>query len=214
VRGRLITFEGIDGCGKSTQLHLLAQRLQGLGFPVRCFREPGGTELSERIRALLLDAAYEIVAEAELLLFAAARAQLVRVQLQPALRRGEIVLCDRFADSTTAYQGYGRGLPLELVQACNRLATDGLQPDVTVLLELPVALALQRSGRGDRMEQGRWSSSNAFGRATWSWRARNRSASLSSTLRAAPKPCTSGFGGSSVRASGGSSNGDNRRAKL
>ncbi len=154
MRGRLITFEGIDGCGKSTQLHLLAQRLQGLGFPVRCFREPGGTELSERIRALLLDAAYEIVAEAELLLFAAARAQLVWVQLQPALRRGEIVLCDRFADSTTAYQGYGRGLPLELVQACNRLAADGLQPDVTVLLELPVALALQRSGRGDRMEQG------------------------------------------------------------
>ncbi|MCS6965480.1 MAG: dTMP kinase [Candidatus Kapabacteria bacterium] len=149
----LISFEGLDGCGKSTQVQLLAERLQSLGYPVRIFREPGATPLSEYIRQLLLHTEMEISPIAEMLLFNAARAQLVHSAIRPALEAGAIVLCDRFDDSTTAYQGYGRGLPLAVVLQCNQIATDGLKPALTFVLDVPVELALQRSQKSDRMEQ-------------------------------------------------------------
>lgn len=153
MSGMLISFEGLDGCGKSTQAHRLAQRLREQGYRVELFREPGATPLSESIRRLLLESATEITPLAELLLFNAARAQLVETALRPALESGAIVLCDRFDDSTTAYQGYGRGLPLEVVATCNRIATGGLKPAVTFFLDVPVELALRRSRGSDRLEQ-------------------------------------------------------------
>lgn len=153
MKGILISFEGLDGCGKSTQIQLLAQRLNALGYPVRIFREPGATPLSEQIRQLLLHTATDITPVAEMLLFNAARAQLVETALRPALEEGAIVLCDRFDDSTTAYQGYGRGLPLEMVLQCNHIATGGVKPHVTFFLDVPVEVAFQRSHGIDRMEQ-------------------------------------------------------------
>lgn len=153
MKGILITFEGLDGCGKSTQVHRLAERLQQLGYQPIIVREPGATPLSERIRHLLLDASADITPLAEMLLFNAARAQLVDTVLRPALETGSIVLCDRFADSTTAYQGYGRGLPIELVLACNQIATRGLTPTLTFFLDVPVELAFQRHRSSDRMER-------------------------------------------------------------
>ncbi len=149
----LITFEGLDGCGKSTQLHRLADRLQRLGYRVTIVREPGTTPLSERLRHLLLEGPTDIVPLAELFLFNAARAQLVETVLRPTLEAGTIVLCDRFADSTTAYQGYGRGLPLELVLTCNRIAVGEIEPTLTFFLDVPVELAIQRHGIPDRMER-------------------------------------------------------------
>ncbi len=149
----LISFEGLDGCGKSTQVQRLAARLQAAGYDVRTVREPGATPLSEHIRNLLLHTSTDIVPLAEMLLFNAARAQLVETVLRPALEQGAIVLCDRFDDSTTAYQGYGRGLPLDIVLACNRIATGGLTPALTFFLDIPVELAFQRSHGTDRMEQ-------------------------------------------------------------
>lgn len=153
MRGLLITFEGLDGCGKSTQLQRLADRLRQLGHRVTIVREPGTTPLSERLRQLLLEGTTEIVPLAELFLFNAARAQLVETVLRPALEAGSIVLCDRFADSTTAYQGYGRGIPLELVITCNRIAIGDLEPTLTFFLDVPVELALRRHRSSDRMEQ-------------------------------------------------------------
>ena len=153
MSGLLISFEGLDGSGKSTQAQRLAQRLRELGYRVALFREPGATPLSESIRQLLLESTLEITPMAEMLLFNAARAQLVHTALRPALESGAIVLCDRFDDSTTAYQGYGRGLPLELVLQCNRIATGGLKPAVTFFLDIPVQLALRRSQGVDRLEQ-------------------------------------------------------------
>ena len=158
-----ISFEGIDGSGKSTQVARLAAALRAAGRTVVLVREPGGTALSESIRALLLDPAAEIHATAELFLFTAARAQLVHAVLQPALDAGSVVIADRYADSTLAYQGAGRGVcgvdALRTIQAC---ATSGLQPDVTFLLDLPPeAAAARRGDRGgtqDRME----SASSAF----------------------------------------------------
>ncbi|SRR5581483_9817597 len=152
----LITFEGIDGCGKSSQAKLTADRLREQGFECLLVREPGGTELSEHIRTLLLDAKHHapLAAEAELLLFAASRAQLVRETIEPALARNAIVICDRFTDSTIAYQGYGRGLPLAYIRSINDLATGGLVPDLTFLIDVPLELAIRRrKGMGDdRME--------------------------------------------------------------
>lgn len=137
MKGRFISFEGGEGCGKTTHIALLAERLRANGVEVVLTREPGGTPLCEAIRGLLqLDTAGESPSpEAEALLFCASRAQLVRNVIRPALERGAWVLCDRFADSTLAYQGYGRGFPLDALRALLAFATGGLTPDVTFLLE-------------------------------------------------------------------------------
>lgn len=145
VRGRFITFEGGEGCGKSTQVVRLAAALEERGLKVLLTREPGGTRLSELIRTLLKDEAEDPpVDRAELLLFLAARAQLVRNVIAPALEAGTWVISDRFSDSTVAYQGYGRGLPVDFVRQANDFACEGLRPDLTFLLDLDPATAERR----------------------------------------------------------------------
>lgn len=153
----LITFEGIDGSGKSTQAHLLDKHLQQAGYETLLVREPGGTELSERIRSVLLDRTFEVRPMAELLLFSAARTQLVSERIRPALDAGQIVICDRFYDSTTAYQGAGRGVAdPEWLQSFHERVTDGLAPDRTYLVEVDPETARARREEGeaedDRME--------------------------------------------------------------
>jgi len=149
--GKLITFEGIDGCGKSTQMRLLEQYLIERGLDVVTTREPGGTELGKKIRAALLDGGEGSVEPlAELLLYAADRAQHVRRVIMPALAEGKVVLSDRFYDATTVYQGYARGFDLTLVNQLNELATGGLKPDLTLLFDLDVETGLKRTWeRGD-----------------------------------------------------------------
>jgi dTMP kinase len=152
----LITFEGLDGAGKSTQIALLQAWLKAQGIPVSVHREPGGTQLSESIRALLLNPEMDIPPVAEMLLFSAARAALVERVIKPKLQAGEAVIMDRFFDSTTAYQGFGREVvSLEAVHALNKLAVGDLIPDLTVYLKLPIESMESRfSGRKkDRMEQ-------------------------------------------------------------
>lgn len=156
-RGVFITFEGDDGVGKSTHVRLLSERLRAAGRDALCLREPGGTPISEALRAILLDPANEgMSAECELLIFEAARAQLVSEVLEPALAAGTVVLCDRFADSTVAYQAAGRGLAAADVRAANELATGGLEPDLTILLSIPDQGEKDRRigerGAADRME--------------------------------------------------------------
>ncbi len=162
MRGRFITFEGGEGCGKSTQIRLLAAKLSERGIEVVETREPGGTLLNERIRHLIKDQREEApVDKCELLLFLAARAQLVEKVVLPALERGAWVLSDRFCDSTFAYQGYGRGLDMSSVKAANGFACGGLMPDLTFLLEVDAAEAeARRKAReqalgeaADRIEQ-------------------------------------------------------------
>jgi dTMP kinase len=150
-RGKLITFEGIDGCGKSTQMRLLGQYLSERGVAVVSTREPGGTELGRKVRSALLDGGPGSVEPlAELLLYAADRAQHVRRVILPALSLGKVVLSDRFYDATTVYQGYARGFDLELVNQLNELATGGLKPDLTLLFDLDVETGLKRTmRRGD-----------------------------------------------------------------
>ena len=155
-RGKLVVFEGSEGAGKSTQLRLLAARMSAAGIPVVPLREPGGTPLGDMIRSILLDPGDEISAATEALLFMASRAELVRRAIQPALKRGDVVLMDRFFLSTYAYQIAGRGLSEEYVRAANCLVTDGLVPDVTFVLDFPAADGIERVGqRGthDRIEQ-------------------------------------------------------------
>jgi dTMP kinase len=156
-RGRLITIEGIDGAGKSTLADLLLDALRVRGVEIEGLREPGGVELSERIRALLGDPALEVGAAAEALLYAAARAELVRVRVAPLLAAGTNVLLDRFVDSSLAYQGEGRGLGMDAVRAINRLATSGLQADRTLLLQIDPVCARERTrvrrAPAERMEQ-------------------------------------------------------------
>ena len=145
ARGRFITFEGGEGCGKSTQILWLAERLRAQGRQVLLTREPGGTALAERIRALVRENGEDPPnARAETLLFLASRAQLVENVVRPALAAGAWVLCDRFADSTFAYQGYGRGLSLTELKALNAFATGGLVPDRTILLDVPPETAAAR----------------------------------------------------------------------
>jgi dTMP kinase len=156
--GIFITLEGGEGAGKSVQLQALSQRLQERGAPVIAAREPGGTALGERLRDLLLEANADLPIDplAETVLFVAARAQLVSEVIAPALARGEIVVCDRFADSTLAYQGFGRGVDLAVAEQLNAAATGGLQPDLTVLLDLPALEGLARTreqGAIDRFSQ-------------------------------------------------------------
>lgn len=146
--GKLITFEGIEGSGKSTHAKLLAERMRAAGFKVLLVREPGGTHLGEAIRLLLSKKDFpckeKICAQAELFLFMASRAQLVSCVVLPALRRGEVVICDRFSDSTTAYQGYARGCDLELIAGMNAFAVHGLEPDLTVLLDVKLRTGFSR----------------------------------------------------------------------
>ena len=156
ARGVFLTFEGPEGAGKSTQIERLAERLREAGRSVRITREPGGTPAGDRSRAVLLDPALRVDPVAEFLLYAAARAQHVRETIRPALDAGQDVLCDRFADSSVAYQGYGRGLDPAWIDEVNAVATDGLRPDATFLLDLPSEVGLARiAGRGatDRLER-------------------------------------------------------------
>ena len=153
----LLTFEGIDGSGKSTQARLLNEHLQAEGYETLLVREPGGTELSERVRSVLLDPSLNVQPFAELLLFSAARAQLVTERIRPALDAGRIVICDRFYDSTTAYQGAGRGVAEpDWLRAFHRRVTDALVPDRTYLVEVDAETARERRAQeadeGDRME--------------------------------------------------------------
>jgi dTMP kinase len=157
TRGRLITIEGLDGAGKTTLVTGLERALRERGRPVRVLREPGGVELSERIRSLVKDPGLAVDPRAEALLFAAARAQLVAEALEPRLEGGQWVLLDRFVDSSLAYQGGGRGLGVEAVRALNAFATGGLLPDRTLLLRIDPEAGLARvAGRGsaDRLEDG------------------------------------------------------------
>ncbi len=156
-RGLFITFEGIDGSGKSTQFNMLKEYLEQKGVDYIVVREPGGTTIGEKIREILLNKKNDkMVSRAELLLFEAARAQIVEEKIKPSLEAGTTVLCDRFFDSAIAYQGYARDLGLDRVMDLNMYATDGLEPDVTFLINVTPEEALRRRGvRGeadDRME--------------------------------------------------------------
>ncbi|MFZ5862437.1 MAG: dTMP kinase [Nitrospirota bacterium] len=143
--GRFITFEGVDGSGKSTQLAALAAALTDRGIATITTREPGGTPLSEVIRGVVLDHAFAgMSARAELLLYLASRAEHVDRVIRPALERGALVLCDRFTEATLAYQAYGRGLPLDAVAALTRFAAGGIEPDLVILLDIPVEDGLLR----------------------------------------------------------------------
>jgi dTMP kinase len=151
-KGFFITLEGVEGSGKTTQTALVGAALRTAGYRVMVTREPGGTRAGEAIRAIFLDPAVSLHAAAELLLVLADRAQHVREKLKPALAAGEIVLSDRYSDSTVAYQGYGRGLDLKVLDELNRLAADGAWPDLTVVLDLAVETGLERTRervRGD-----------------------------------------------------------------
>ena len=145
--GLFITFEGIDGCGKSTQLRLLASELRVRGTDVLTTREPGGTTLGQKLRAALLDVQEKVDPLAELLVFAADRAQHVRTVLRPALAANKVVMSDRYADATVAYQGAGRGFKPELIRELVELATEGLVPDLTLLFDLSVSESAVRTRR-------------------------------------------------------------------
>jgi len=154
VSGRFITFEGIDGAGKSTHLDAVAQRLRHAGATVVCTREPGGTPLAERMRDMVLHATMDVLTET-LLVFAARRDH-IRQVIDPALARGETVLCDRFTDATFAYQGFGRGAPIEQLERLEQMVHGELQPDLTIWFDLPAQLAAERRAQAraaDRFEQ-------------------------------------------------------------
>jgi dTMP kinase len=155
ARGKLIVFEGAEGAGKTTQIRMLAERLGEKGVSVVAVREPGGTPVGDTIREILLDPEQQITPATEALLFMASRAELISREIQPALEAGDIVLLDRFFLSTYAYQIVGRGLPEDDVRAANRLATDSLVPDLTLLLDVSPAKGLERAdarGKRDRIE--------------------------------------------------------------
>jgi dTMP kinase len=150
-----ITFEGPDGGGKTTQIQALYDDLVSAGYPVLLAREPGGTDIGDQIRAILHDARnVEMLPNAELLLYSASRAQLVGEVIRPALARGEIVLCDRYAESTLAYQGYGRGLDLESLKVITHFATGGLRPDLIICLDIDAEEGLRRRQSSARAGQG------------------------------------------------------------
>jgi dTMP kinase len=156
MAGLFVTFEGPEGSGKTTQVQLLATWLRGCGLNVLTTREPGGTRLGDAVRSVLLNPEHvEMLAETEILLFSAARAQLVGQVIRPHLATGGTVLCDRFADSTLAYQGYGRRVDLATLRQITIFATKGLQPDLTFCLDLPVAEGLQRKEGGAAEEWNR-----------------------------------------------------------
>ena len=152
-----ITFEGPEGSGKSTQIALLSGWLRGRDQAVLTTREPGGTAIGDRVRAILLDhAASEMSPEAEVLLFSAARAQHVNEVIRPHLESGGVVLCDRFADSTLAYQGYGHRLPLDTLATVTAFATGGLRPDLVAYLDIDVQAGLRRKQQHAKDDAGQW----------------------------------------------------------
>jgi dTMP kinase len=159
VKGKLIVFEGVEGCGKTTQIQQTSEWLHNLGFSVIATREPGGTELGLQLRRLLLETSNDkpIVSKTELLLYAADRSQHVEQELLPNLASGKFILCDRYTDSTVAYQGYGRALDMDLIQQLNEIATGGLNSDLTIWLDIEVEVGFSRKKRDglglDRMEQ-------------------------------------------------------------
>jgi dTMP kinase len=153
-KGIFITFEGIDGCGKSTQARRLYTYLKKSGYPVLFLREPGGTPASERMRRVLLDRNLEITPTSELLLYEAARAQLAETVIIPELKKGTIIVCDRYYDSTTAYQGFGRRLDLRMIERLNRIASQDVAPDLTFIFDIDYKTALtRRDGQADRLEK-------------------------------------------------------------
>lgn len=152
MHGKFITFEGIDGSGKSTQLRLIASDLRFRGLEILTTQEPGGTPLGRRLREVFLETDETVDSLAELLLFAADRAQHVNFLIKPALAEGKIVLSDRYADATYAYQGAGRGFSPATIKQVIKLATDGLKPDLTLFFDLPISVALLRTDR--RSETG------------------------------------------------------------
>ena len=159
MSGKLIVFEGVEGCGKTTQIELCCQWLQSLGIAVVLTREPGGTALGVDLRRLLLEKCEDkpVADVTELLLYAADRAQHVEQELKPNLAAGKYILCDRYTDSTIAYQGYGRGLNMSLIEQLNHIATNGLTSDLTIWLDVDVEVGLSRKGKDevglDRIEQ-------------------------------------------------------------
>ena len=155
MTGKFITFEGIDGSGKTTQINLLEAKLSQQGISTLILREPGGTKLSEKIREILLDREnINLSPSVESLLFVAARAQLMAEKIKPSLERNQFVICDRYTDSTVAYQGYGRGLNVEYLEELNKFATDSIQPDITIILDVDPEKAAIRmaSDVPDRLE--------------------------------------------------------------
>ncbi|MDF5718339.1 MAG: dTMP kinase [Rhizonema sp. NSF051] len=155
-RGKLIVFEGVEGSGKTTQIKLCSSWLQSLDISVVVTREPGGTDLGLELRRLLLEAGNSIADKTELLLYAADRSQHVHHNLMPNLAKGAIILCDRYTDSTIAYQGWGRQMNIDSIEQLNLLATDGLQSDLTILLDIDPEISLQRilqKRKLDRIEQ-------------------------------------------------------------
>ena len=152
-KGLFITFEGVDGCGKSTQMELLQEHLTTKGYDVVLTREPGGKGLGEKIREILLNYDGKVSDKCESFLFLADRAQNIDIIVKPAIETGKIVLCDRHTDSTVAYQGYGRGLDLEQINHLNKLATGGLKPDLTFVFDIDTETSMKRVGQNkDRME--------------------------------------------------------------
>lgn len=149
----LITFEGIEGCGKTTQIALLHTYLKKKGFDVIKTREPGGTTFGEMLRKVFLHENMEVYPLSELLVFMAMRAQHVEELIQPALKEGKVVLCDRFIDASYAYQGYGRGIDLGIIETLNRLVTKGVRPNLTVLLNCPVDTGLKRKAESADMDR-------------------------------------------------------------
>jgi dTMP kinase len=154
MKSKFITFEGSEGCGKSTQSEMLFTYLKSKAHKVIYLREPGGVKLSEDIRLMLLDPKSKICAEAETLLYMAARAQVVQEIIKPAREDGKTVVCDRFLDSTIAYQGFGLGVDIKLIKIMGDFATQGIQPDLTIFLDLPIEQGLEhRNNCQDRIEQ-------------------------------------------------------------
>ncbi len=162
-KGTFITFEGIDGCGKSTQLKMAAQKLTQESLPVLVTREPGGTAIAEKIREILISPQNsEMVNECELLLYLAARAQHVREKIIPALEQGFIVLCDRFQEATFAYQGYGRNISMDFLKKVNSFATGGLTPDCTFIFDISVDLSNARMQKMNKIKDRLELSDRAF----------------------------------------------------
>lgn len=155
MKGKFITFEGSEGSGKSTQSKLLYRYLKNKGYPVVYLREPGGTKISEKIRNILLDPGNKSMQPmCEMLLYMAARAQVVGEVIESALKEGKVVICDRFSDSTLTYQGYGLGIDIKLIRYIGDFVTAGIKPDLTVFLDLPLKKGLKNCGRvKDRIEK-------------------------------------------------------------
>ena len=154
MRRKFITFEGSEGCGKSTQSRLLYRYLKRKGYAVIYLREPGGTRISEKIRKILLDPKNNITPLCETLLYMAARAQVVDKIIKPALSKRKIIICDRFLDSTLTYQGYGLGIDISFIKNIGSFITGGIKPDLTILLDLPVKRGLTKCGHiKDRIER-------------------------------------------------------------